>query len=59
MAAGPAFESRQWRKPRAVGGPISERYGNLAGAAGAALCGEAGIGANRWRETSREGDTGP
>jgi Sigma-70, region 4 len=39
------------------GGPISGRYGNLAGAAGAALYGETGIGAKLCPETSRQRGT--
>jgi hypothetical protein len=46
MADGPAFESRQGRKPREMGTPIEGRYGDFAGTDDAAQILERGVSTN-------------
>jgi hypothetical protein len=46
MADGPAFESRQGRKPREMGSPIEGRYGDFAGTDDAAQVLERGVSTN-------------
>jgi hypothetical protein len=55
MAGGPAFESRQGRKPREMGAPIGGRYGDFAGADGAAQILERGVSTNSWGGQTQRG----
>src|SRR5215467_1782405 len=56
VAGGPAFESRQGRKPREMGTPIGGRYGDFAGAVGAAQVLERGVSGNGCGGGAQRGD---